>query len=109
VKPPYLQLIRSPYRRLAEPLLKYIEQLREKHPGRLVAVILPEFVKRSWWQYLLHNHRAAHLRVALMQYAGPGLVIVNVPWHLRESNEGQLERPRTQPSPGPANPQAISG
>jgi hypothetical protein len=66
------------------PHLRLIEQLQADHPRRTIAVLIPEVVKRRWWQHLLHTHRAHRLRSALLSYGGSGLVVMNAPWYLDE-------------------------
>jgi hypothetical protein len=39
-----LDILSSPYRSLMEPLLDYIEQLRDHHPNDYITIVLPEFV-----------------------------------------------------------------
>ncbi|HUC67029.1 MAG TPA: APC family permease [Stellaceae bacterium] len=84
VKPPRLVLLPAPYRRLQGPLLKLIEETEKRHPDRLVAVLIPEVVKRSWWQHLLHAHRGWRLRRALLRYGGSRTVVIDFPWYLQE-------------------------
>jgi hypothetical protein len=79
---PRLEVISSPYRRFLTPLLTFIEQIKDQHPHRQIAVIIPELVKRRWWQYLLHNFRAERLRAALLKNGGRRMVVVNVPWYV---------------------------
>ena len=67
--PPRLLLLQAQYRRLHEPLLKLVRQIEAAHPQRTVAILIPELVKQSWWQYLLHTHRARRLRSVLLQYS----------------------------------------
>jgi len=81
---PRLEIIHSPYRRLTEPLLKYVRGLKEAHPDRLIAVVIPELVEARWYQYLLHNQRAKWLKTALLLGGDQQVVIVNVPWYLRQ-------------------------
>ena len=59
-----------------------IEDLRRDHPGRAVAVVLPQLVEARWWERLLHTHRERRLRAALLRNGGPDLAIVAVPWNL---------------------------
>ena len=80
--PPRLVFLRAPYRRAQAPLLKLIEETQAAHPDRQVAVVIPEVVKQRWWQHLLHNHRAARLRHALLCYGSDDLIVLNIPWHL---------------------------
>ena len=77
---PKVVVIQSPYRALVPPLVRYIEVLRDANPQRTVTVLLPEFVPAHWWESLLHNQTALRLKLAL--YADPGVVVLNVPYHL---------------------------
>ena len=76
-----LVIIESPYRSLMRPLLAYIDTIHERHPTETLTVILPEFVVAHWWEYFLHNHTALRLKAALL--FRPGIVVINVPQHLR--------------------------
>ena len=77
----HLLIIESPYRSLLHPLLAYIDTIHERHPGETLTVILPEFVVAHWWEYFLHNQTALRLKAALL--FRPGIVVINVPQHLR--------------------------
>jgi amino acid transporter len=78
---PRLVIIHSPYRSLVAPLIAYIDALRDANPQATTTVILPEFVPAHWWERLLHNQTAFRLKLAL--YSHPGVVVINVPNHLR--------------------------
>jgi len=78
--PPRLMMIPAPFREIHGPVLELVEKIDEATPGRSVAIIIPEFVPRRWWQRLLHGRRAARLRSALMEHAGPRLMVVSSPW-----------------------------
>jgi hypothetical protein len=80
--PPRLEIVQSPYRAFYEPLRKRIGRLEEEHPTRTIAVLVPEVVKRHWWQFLLHNYRAALLRSALLRCGEHRVVVVSVPWYV---------------------------
>lgn len=80
---PQLVMIESPYRSLVPPLVAYIDALRDRNPGTTVTVVLPEFVPAHWWERILHNQTAFRLKLAL--YSDPGVVVVNVPYHLSSS------------------------
>ena len=75
-----LVIIESPYRLLLPPLLAYVDALREKHPGRMLEVVLPEFAPRHWWENLLHNQTALRLKAALLYRHG--VVVTSIPYHL---------------------------
>ena len=72
----------APFRRIHAPLLKLINELEQKDPERTIAVMIPELVKRHWWEHLLSNHRARRLRNAVLEYGGPRVVVIAVPWYL---------------------------
>ncbi len=75
-----LVIIDSPYRAVVQPLLAYIDALRREDPDTPVVVILPEFVPRYPWQYLLHNLTALRLKLAL--FFRPNVIVADVPYHL---------------------------
>jgi hypothetical protein len=56
--------------------------VKQEFPQRQIAVIVPEVVKRHWWQYLLHQYRAERLRSALLRSGDRRTVLINVPWYL---------------------------
>jgi amino acid transporter len=76
-----LVIIESPYRSLLPPLLAYIGARRENEPNRLVTVVLPEFVPKHWWEWILHNQTALRLKTAL--FFQPNVVVADVPYHLK--------------------------
>ena len=76
----HLLVIESPYRSLMSPLLAYIDTMHERHPEETLTVILPEFVVKHWWEYILHNQTGLRLKAALL--FRPGIVVINVPVHL---------------------------
>ncbi len=81
--PPRLAVVSSPYRRLFNPLLDYINFLKGEIPtDRQIAVVIPELVESHWSQYLLHNQRATGLKAALLLRGDNRVVVINVPWYL---------------------------
>jgi amino acid transporter len=82
--PPQLILRKSTYRRFFAPLVDYIEQLRDRHPGRDIVVIVPDLVVRRWYHAFLHNNRGTLLRGLLRLRGGPRVVVVNTPFYLAE-------------------------
>ena len=82
LNPPRLVLLQATYRRIHAPLLRLVEKLRHRVPGRTIAVLVPTVAKTHLWQHLLHTHNTARLSQALMRFGGEGVVVVTVPWHL---------------------------
>ncbi len=79
---PKLIVTYSPYRKLYEPLKHAVENLQRAHPGRDLAVIIPELVPTRWYHYLLHNQTAAVIKTFLLFSGFRRVMVVNVPWYL---------------------------
>lgn len=79
-------MLNSPYRLFLEPLLEYIaEIMRERQPGEIVTIVVPEFVSNSRITGALHMNTADLLRNQLKrQY---DIVIINVPYHVHREEE----------------------
>ncbi|HXW56210.1 MAG TPA: APC family permease [Candidatus Cybelea sp.] len=82
-KPPDLIKLSSPYRLVLKPILDYVLETEESHPGRQIAVIVPELVERHWYHYPLHNQRAELLKAFLLLRGSRNIVLINVPWYIR--------------------------
>jgi len=83
-RPPRLVVLRSEYRQLFAPLLRFVDDLVRAHPDRHVAVIVPELVERRWYHAFLHTHASSVLKALLLYRGGPQIVIVSTPWYLRD-------------------------
>ena len=79
---PELISLTSTYRQIITPLMDYILELEKAHPGRKIAVILPELVVKHWWENLLHNQRVQLLKLLLLLRGKQRIVVVNIPWYL---------------------------
>jgi amino acid transporter len=60
-----LVVLKSPYRSIMAPFLRYVDEVEDMHQEDIVTVIIPEFVTARWWQNLLHNQTALLIRAAL--------------------------------------------
>ena len=80
IKAPRLMMLPALYRELHEPLLAFIAQLDRETPGRSVAVMIPEVVKRRWWEAVLHNNRAERLRKMLLKHGDSRVNVFIAPW-----------------------------
>ena len=76
-----LVVLPSPYRSVLRPLFGYIERIQQQSPSGMITIVIPEFVPRHWWQQVLHNQTALLVKGALLFRRG--IVVVNVPFHLR--------------------------
>src|SRR5581483_2623439 len=79
---PQLKVLKSPYRAVIMPIVDYALELEAKHPGRKIAVIVPELVEKHWYHNFLHNQRARWLKTALLLRGNRRIVIVDVPWYI---------------------------
>jgi len=82
VATPQLVVLESPYRFVLTPILNYVLDLERRNPDRQIAVLVPELVERHWYQYPLHNQRAAWLKALLLLKGNQRIIIINVPWYL---------------------------
>jgi hypothetical protein len=92
-----LVVLRSPYRSVVGPLLRYVDRLQREAPDALITIVLPEFLPARWWQQLLHNQTALLIKGALL--FRPGVIVVDVPYHLA----------RTGPAEGEPAPRGAEG
>jgi amino acid transporter len=81
---PKLIIVYSPYRRLYAPLKEVVSDLQQSHPGRDIAVIVPELVETRWYHYVLHNQTASLIKAYLRLSGFRRVVVINVPWYLAE-------------------------
>ncbi|MGI8475622.1 MAG: amino acid permease, partial [Thermomicrobiales bacterium] len=86
-----LVIIESPYRSVAGPLMRYLDEIQRQRPGATLTVVLPEFVASHWWEQLLHNQTALRLKAALL--FRPGTVVVSVPSHLARGGRAEASAP----------------
>ncbi|MGA9309137.1 MAG: APC family permease [Pseudonocardiaceae bacterium] len=86
--PVRLKVLAAPYRDLARPIVEYVRELRRYEPRSVITVFIPEYVTTRWWQNLLHNQSALRLKGRLL--FTPGVVVVNVPYHLGVADQGWL-------------------
>jgi amino acid transporter len=74
-----LTVVDAPFRDIGPPLLDEIR----RHTSRgdtIVTVVLPEFVVRRWWEYLLHNQTGLYVKRLLL--FEPNVVLTSVPYRV---------------------------
>lgn len=76
-----LRVIRSPYRKIVEPIIEELDRVRYAEPEIMVTVVVPEFVTSNMWENLLHNQTAWRIKTALL--LKPKTIVISVPYHLR--------------------------
>jgi len=80
---PQLEIIQSPYRRIYQPILDYVNKIKKDNPDRFIGVVIPELVEAHWYEHLLHNVRAAGLRALLFLERDQRTVVITIPWYIR--------------------------
>ncbi len=79
---PHLEVLRSPYRFIVQPVVDYVLKVEQESEVRKVCVLVPELVVKHWWENLLHNRRADLLKVILLVRGNRRIIVVNIPWYL---------------------------
>jgi amino acid transporter len=79
---PELEIRQSPYRRVLTPIVEFALREAKKHPDRIIAVVIPELIEKRWYNYFLHNQRAAALKAMLYFLGSKNIIVVNVPWYV---------------------------
>jgi hypothetical protein len=87
-----LTILKSPWRSLNEPIIRYTRTLRAERRVQLVTVIIPEFVTTRWWHSLLHNQSGLMLKLALLNERG--VVVTNVRYYAEQPQEAGLANGR---------------
>lgn len=82
VPAPELELRSSPYRRILTPIVEIALREAKRHADRPIAVVIPELVEKRWYNFFLHNQRAAVLKAMLYFLGSRNIIVVNVPWYV---------------------------
>jgi amino acid transporter len=75
-----LRALRSPYRKVVEPIVDELERMRRVEPEYTITVILPEFITGHWWANLLHNQTAWRIKGTLLLM--PKIIVISIPYHV---------------------------
>jgi amino acid transporter len=81
---PRLIVMPSAYREFYGPFLDCLRKLGDEHPGRPIAVVIPEIVERRWYHFFL-RHRTTLLKGLLLMRGGPRIVVITTPWYPRDA------------------------
>lgn len=77
----------SPFRKVVEPLLKYIDSTEyDYQKGDIITVILPQFVVRSWWNKILHNQTRIFIERELMKHY-KHIVVSTMPLQMKDDDK----------------------
>jgi amino acid transporter len=78
-----LIVLRSHYRSVVRPLMRFIDTIEwKKSETDHVTVLIPQFITKKWWHNLLHNQTSLLLRAYL--FARQDVKIATVPYRLKK-------------------------
>lgn len=77
----------SPYRKILEPLLTFVESYEEHSykKGDMITVILPQFSVKTWWHLFLHNQSRVFIQRDLLKHKH--IVVAIMPLQLKKDAE----------------------
>ncbi|EFM12406.1 conserved hypothetical protein [Paenibacillus curdlanolyticus YK9] len=76
-----LIVLRSSYRSIIRPIVRFIETVEWRASETdHITVLIPQFITKHWWHYILHNQSGLMLRAYLINQKN--VVITTVPYHL---------------------------
>lgn len=75
----------SPYRKVVDPLLKFIESAEYDYQrGDMVTVILPQFTVKKWWHRFLHNQTRVFIERELLKHKH--IVVSTMPLQMKDDD-----------------------
>ena len=75
----------SPYRKVIDPLLRFIESSEyDREAGDMITVLLSEFVVKKWWHRFLHNNTRVYIEKKLLKHRH--IVVSIMPLQLKDDN-----------------------
>lgn len=74
-----LRVLPSPFRSTIDPIVNFVEEIKNKNPEKVITVIIPEFMTRKWYHKLLHNQTAILLYAALR--SKKKVVVTSIRYH----------------------------
>lgn len=76
-----LVVLRSSYRSIVRPLLKFIDTLEwKKCETDHITVLIPQFITKKWWHNFLHNQTSFLIRAYL--FNRKDVTVATLPYHL---------------------------
>lgn len=80
---PELVILKSPYRFVVTPIVKYIVELTKHDRHKRVVAVIPELIEKRWYYYFLHEQRATLLKTRLLLEGNNRISVLSLPWHLK--------------------------
>jgi len=84
-----LFILDSPNDSLLDPLAEFVDEIRHRHEGGTVTLLLPVISGLKWWQRFLHNQTERLIEKAFQSKAG--VVTVRVPFSIAADSHRELQ------------------
>jgi len=92
-----LVIIDSPFREITGPIMDHVRAIPRPTPEHVVTVIIAEFVPENIPDNILHDQTALILKAQL--FLEPGVIVVDVPYNLREAESRAKDEAATESAP----------
>lgn len=77
-----LIVLRSRYRSIIKPLIKFVETVEWRSSATdHITILIPQFIPKHWWQNILHNQTSLLIRAYL--FKNKDTTVSTVPYHLQ--------------------------
>ncbi|AWB45330.1 amino acid permease [Paenibacillus sp. CAA11] len=77
-----LIVLKSRYRSIMRPLMKFIQTVEWKKSAEdHITILIPQFVTKHWWENVLHNQTSIMMRAYFIRYKE--VIVTTVPFHLK--------------------------
>ena len=78
-----LIVLKSRYRSIMRPLMKFIETVEwKKAEEDHITILIPQFITKHWWENLLHNQTSIMMRAYLLRHKD--VIVTTVPFRLKK-------------------------
>jgi hypothetical protein len=77
-----LVTLKSSYRSIIKPLIKFIDTIEwKKSETDYITIMIPQFITSKWWHNLLHNQTSLFIRAYLFNHKD--VTVTTFPYHLK--------------------------
>jgi len=71
-----LIFLESPYRLLSEPIIEYVEKLREQQPGGFIHVLMGHLAMDTYWEQAMHQNSALIFNLSLSRFDDVAVTVI---------------------------------
>jgi amino acid transporter len=85
-----LVILPSPYRSLTEPLVEYVQQIRQQYPESYIHLLMGGLTMGSYWEQALHRNSALTINLAFRNMEGVAITNIAFQLHHEDPAAGQV-------------------